>query len=238
MSDDRTRVRLEKIDEDSYSDYINANYIRGFQQNPTYIATQGPTSNTINDFWRMVWQEKTSLICMVTNLIENGEVLCEQYWPEVQKRFKYEFVVVLNAGEVKFDDYVLRTFHVQCGVETREVTHLHYTGAWPNKGVLTCSSSLVSYLERLLAIPTEEGLVVVHGSLGVGRTGVVILCDVCLRRALHDKIINVPAVTIRMREDRGNMVESEHYYLLAHILISGYLREAETQDQFYTEIPY
>jgi len=40
-----------------------------------YIATQGCLKQTVADFWRMVWQEKSSLIVMTTNTVELGKVL-------------------------------------------------------------------------------------------------------------------------------------------------------------------
>ena len=41
----------------------------------TYLATQGPLPNTINDFWLMVWQERSQLILMITHEEEKGRVI-------------------------------------------------------------------------------------------------------------------------------------------------------------------
>ncbi|MED6262625.1 hypothetical protein ATANTOWER_023017 [Ataeniobius toweri] len=74
LRDDHTRVRLQLLDGDPHSDYINANYIDGYHRPRHYIATQGPMQETVRDFWRMVWQENSASIVMVTNLVEVGRV--------------------------------------------------------------------------------------------------------------------------------------------------------------------
>lgn len=39
-----------------------------------YIATQGPLPETIEDFWQMVWEQKTPIIVMLTRVDEGGRV--------------------------------------------------------------------------------------------------------------------------------------------------------------------
>lgn len=38
------------------------------------LMLRGPMQETVFDFWRMVWQENTAAIVMVTNLVEVGRV--------------------------------------------------------------------------------------------------------------------------------------------------------------------
>ncbi|MCI4393263.1 hypothetical protein PGIGA_G00155310, partial [Pangasianodon gigas] len=77
-----SRVCLQGTKEDDFlSTYINANYLKGYGgQEKVYIATQGPTVNTVGDFWRMVWQERCPIIVMITNIEEKNEK-CTEYWP-------------------------------------------------------------------------------------------------------------------------------------------------------------
>ncbi|KAG7189118.1 hypothetical protein KM043_008691 [Ampulex compressa] len=215
---DENRVVLKKHPDDPYSDYINANYIKGYKKDKCYIATQGPKPNTVIDFWQMIWQEQSLIICMLANVIENGKTKCEQYWPDIGKKKKYGNVTVLNAKHCVFADYTFRTFHLTCGDTTRKVEHLHYT-AWPDHGVPLYTHSVVAYLKKLLATSPGNGPVVVHCSAGVGRTGTIILCDICLRRAAAEGVVDVFAETELIRSQRANMVDNKRQYLLAHLAL-------------------
>ncbi|XP_053977491.1 uncharacterized protein LOC128875697 [Hylaeus volcanicus] len=215
---DENRVILNKLSDDPHSDYINANYIKGYKKEKCYIATQGPKATTVIDFWRMIWQEETLIICMVANTVENGKAKCEQYWPDILKKKKYGDLLVFNAKHTVFADYTFRTFHVTCGNDTRKIEHLHYT-AWPDHGVPLSTHSVVTYLKKLLATSPGNGPVVVHCSAGVGRTGTIILCDICLRRAAAEGVVDVYAETMSIRSQRANMVDTKQQYLLAHLTL-------------------
>ncbi|ELT91843.1 hypothetical protein CAPTEDRAFT_104956, partial [Capitella teleta] len=63
---DFNRVKLEKIEGQPLSDYINASHVK--------VGLRSPTPDTLTDFWRMVWEQKVERIAMLTNLVENGVV--------------------------------------------------------------------------------------------------------------------------------------------------------------------
>ena len=56
------------------SNYINANFVDGYAKSCAYIATQAPLMQTLADFWRMVWETKSRIVIMLTNLNERGRV--------------------------------------------------------------------------------------------------------------------------------------------------------------------
>eukprot|EP00121_Abeoforma_whisleri_P015041 Awhi_evm1s13868 len=46
-----------------------------------YIAAQGPLSNTIGDFWQMVYENDSKIIINTTALVEKERNKSVLYWP-------------------------------------------------------------------------------------------------------------------------------------------------------------
>ena len=80
---------------------------------PSYIASQGPMSNTINDFWLMIWNESVSCVVMITKLIERNKNKCELYIPEqISQSIAYDDIVVTVKQINYFQDYEVRQLNV------------------------------------------------------------------------------------------------------------------------------
>ncbi|XP_030637073.1 receptor-type tyrosine-protein phosphatase kappa [Chanos chanos] len=213
---DHSRVILQPMEDDGSSDYINANYIDGYQRPSHYIATQGPVHETVYDFWRMIWQEQSACIVMVTNLVEVGRVKCYKYWPddaEVYGDFKVTFVEVEPLAE-----YVVRTFTLERRGfnELREVKQFHFTG-WPDHGVPYHATGLLSFIRRVkMSNPPSAGPIVVHCSAGAGRTGCYIVIDIMLDMAEREGVVDIYNCVKALRSRRINMVQTEEQYIFIH----------------------
>lgn len=68
-----------------------------------------------------------------------------------------------------------------------QIEHLHYT-SWPDHNVPKYAHSVIAYVRKLQTLPVGHGPIIVHCSAGVGRTGTIILCDICSRQALAEGV--------------------------------------------------
>ncbi|CAB3387660.1 Hypothetical predicted protein, partial [Cloeon dipterum] len=215
---DSSRVKLELLPGDENSDYINANYVDAYERPKAYIAGQGPTANTLDDFWRMVWQEKVSLIVMVTNLVEGGKKKCEKYWPDNNQEKRHGRICVRTVNEEINADFVKRALSVSCDNNNRIVQQLHYT-SWPDHGVPLYPQSMASFVEKLIQREGQNHPMFVHCSAGVGRTGTVILIDACIRMVRSHGRMDIINIFTRMRSQRANLVDNWNQYEFAHLVL-------------------
>uniref|UniRef100_H2Y7M9 protein-tyrosine-phosphatase n=1 Tax=Ciona savignyi TaxID=51511 RepID=H2Y7M9_CIOSA len=235
---DHTRVILKDADQSvPGSDYINANYIRvnceeasGMMKRKTYISTQGCLSNTITDFWKMVYQENSRIIVMTTKEVERGRNKCVRYWPAEGEVRQFDQYSVTGVKETDYRDYTLREFKLMKNSEPnndRVVCHYHFK-VWPDHGVPSDPGGVLNFLhdinERYKNI--SSGPVVVHCSAGIGRSGTFIGIDIILdvigQQGL-DCEIDIQRTIQMVRGQRSGMVQTEAQYQFVYLAVKQHI---------------
>ncbi|EDV23316.1 uncharacterized protein TRIADDRAFT_27501 [Trichoplax adhaerens] len=233
---DYSRVVLQEKDDIPGSDYINASYIQGHKKENAYIACQGtPLEDTVNDFWRMIWEQNSSSIIMISNS-ESGRQRQNyvQYWPGQ---------VITHYG----DDGSISMFYTVCQFivinigfylqytngesMSRKIRHFHFL-AWPDHGVPERLKPFILFLKRVKALSEkDEGPMIVHCGAGIGRTGTFICINILLNRLLDDKILDVYSCVTLLRSQRASVVQTWEQYKFIHDILVEWIFSGETEVQ-------
>uniref|UniRef100_A0A671L518 Receptor-type tyrosine-protein phosphatase epsilon n=1 Tax=Sinocyclocheilus anshuiensis TaxID=1608454 RepID=A0A671L518_9TELE len=230
---DHSRVILTPIDEVPCSDYINASYIDGYTDKNKFIAAQGPKQDTVADFWRIIWEQKSATIVMLTNLKERKEDKCHQYWPD-QGCWTYGNVRVAVEDFTALVDYTIRKFCVQYQASDgtkmpRLVTQLHFT-SWPDFGVPFSPIGMLKFLKKVKQVnPSYAGPIVVHCSAGVGRTGTFIVIDALIDMMYAEKMVDVFGFVSRIREQRSQLIQTDLQYSFVYQALLEYFLYGDTE---------
>ncbi|KAL1469545.1 hypothetical protein MTO96_024925 [Rhipicephalus appendiculatus] len=213
---DHSRVKLLPTDDEDGSDYINANYIPGFNSPREFIVTQGPLHSTRDDMWRMVWEQNCRAIVMLTRCIEKGREKCDHYWPFDTQPVYYGDIQVTILNESQYPDWTISEFKVSRGDQSRIVRHFHFT-TWPDFGVPDPPQTLVKFVRafRERVIPDTKPIVV-HCSAGVGRSGTFIALDRILQGLRKYDTVDIFGIVYEMRRERVWMVQNEQQYICIH----------------------
>ena len=234
---DYSRIRLipTSTEYTKSVDYINASEVYTPGKHRRYIATQGPKDNTVDDFWRMVWDnvssssdDRVTTIIMLTQLVEGRSRKCAQYWPEqVGRHFDIRYrtmtkqditlnVRLVSQTKDSESDAVISTIELSAidgGSDTNPnytIKHMLYKG-WKDMDIPESTDTFLNYFRLYRQLHTSSASPVVHCSAGCGRTGVFIALDYLFTKVpsmTKDEILTDPVfhTVDEIRKWRGNMV--------------------------------
>ena len=212
---DDTRVVLDEVGD---CEYINANYVDAASHSSDlqHICCQGPTKNTVEDMWSMVWQEEVEVIVMLAQVFEGTppRLKCEHYWPEKPgTAIKYGDVTVKAKKPSTKGSLVTTELQVThaSGGSARKVKHLQFL-AWPDHGCPNSPEEFIALLEafkKLVAGSSPNaGRPIVHCSAGVGRTGVLIFVRILEDKLRQGLVPDLKAVLTELRDQRCTLVQT------------------------------
>ncbi|XP_028597056.2 receptor-type tyrosine-protein phosphatase-like N isoform X4 [Podarcis muralis] len=216
---DHARIKLKAESNPSRSDFINASPIIDHDPRmPAYIATQGPPSHTIADFWQMVWENGCTVIVMLSPLVEDGVKQCDRYWPDEGSSLYHIYEVNLVSEHIWCEDFLVRSFYLKNvqSQETRTLTQFHFL-SWPAEGIPTTTRPLLDFRRKVNKCYRGRSCpIVIHCSDGAGRTGTYILIDMVLNRmAKGVKEIDIAATLEHVRDQRPGMVQTKDQFEFA-----------------------
>ncbi|KAF9912639.1 hypothetical protein EC991_010065 [Linnemannia zychae] len=224
---DHTRVKIKELEQGG-DDYINASLLTPPFGRRSYIATQAPLPTTFLDFWKVIWEQNSRVVVMLTREVEMGRIKCHKYWPTAQERLmdlgplRVTFVSEYQPhGSSSVLVRQMRLRHVNSPQEPeRTITQLQYTG-WPDFGVPETPLEVLQLIaladsHNMPDSPSSAGPMVVHCSAGCGRTGAFCVIDSVLselkhrpesilcERSGHGHIRHQPALGMKFRASLPN----------------------------------
>ncbi|XP_048463095.1 receptor-type tyrosine-protein phosphatase eta [Rhincodon typus] len=238
---DASRVKLS-VTADPSSDYINANFMPGYNSKKEFIAAQGPLMNTVSDFWRMIWEHYVPAIVMLTKCVEQGRAKCEQYWP-TERPLIFEDKIVTLTSEIVLQDWTIRDFTIvkDKSGDKRALRHFHFTG-WPDHGVPSTTGVLIEFRNLVRQYINQypmSGPTVVHCSAGVGRTGTFISIDRMIYQIDIKRQVDIWGIVYELRMNRPLMVQTESQYVFLNQCAMEYIKASKqkSDDIIYQNTP-
>ncbi|KAM4748333.1 tyrosine-protein phosphatase non-receptor type 12 [Rhinophrynus dorsalis] len=221
---DHSRVRLALKIPPHESDYINANFIKGVHGPKAYIATQGPLSNTVIDFWRMIWEYNIVIIVMACREFEMGRKKCERYFPSYgEQPLTFGPFHISCEAEQSRTDYFVRTLLLEFQNESRRINQFHYVN-WPDHDVPSSFDSILDMISLMRDYqPHEDVPICIHCSAGCGRTGAICAIDYTwnlLKAGRIPEEFNIFNLIQEMRTQRHSAVQTKEQYELVHRAIA------------------
>ncbi|KAG8041583.1 hypothetical protein G9C98_002876 [Cotesia typhae] len=239
---DHSRVILPT--ERNRGNYINANYIDGFEYTKKFICGEAPTRHTCYDFYRILWMEQVQIIVMLTQKKENGREKCYPYWSDAeQSSFRLGKFQITTTNVERLPHYVKSTLVLTDGTgATQTMTHFNFT-AWPDHNVPKNTSEFLNFVLEVRQCQSElyqnslqighkrsqPPPIVVHCNAGLGRTPCFCVVDISISKFNQTQTVSIPSVVSNIPQQRSHSLFNPFQYFFCYEAVKLYLASANTK---------
>ncbi|XP_077969700.1 uncharacterized protein LOC120330702 isoform X2 [Styela clava] len=230
---DHNGVFIQMNPTDKCVPYYNASNITSYYPTDIFIAAQTPTSEGTEAFWRMILDNKVS---MIVSLCEKNEEADYCFWPDKARERKYGHVSVKTTKETSSMGCTEREFSVSLKEKKTTVSQIHY-GQWSeqvnpaNSGtVLEIIASVEKHHQTLSN--SENKTTLVHCSDGSGRTGTFCAISNLIERLKNENRVDVFRTVKDLRDQRPMMVRTVGQYEFCYQAVSDFLQSFDLYGNF------
>ncbi|KAL5015070.1 hypothetical protein ScPMuIL_009340 [Solemya velum] len=207
------------------SDYINATYLQGYYKTNEFIVTQHPTEETIEDFWRMVWDQNSSAIMLLSH-VDNEEY--KQFWPDKDSDVEVDtgdFNLSFREEEHKLN-YITRDFLLESNQDDYILmTRIVSSNYWPESCSPIHTVFELIHTVRELHKQNDRGPVIVVDKFGGVEAGTFCALWSLYDQLEHDKAIDIYHLTKLYHLKRPGVIGSQADYLFLYQAVEGYCRD-------------
>ncbi|KAL6738692.1 hypothetical protein Aduo_012213 [Ancylostoma duodenale] len=216
---DATRVRLKARCEND--DYIHANWIT-MPDNQKYICTQGPVAESVEDFWHMIFTERSNVVVMLCNFVEGSHEKCYPYFAsEPNLPVAFGKMLTVTVKECYEPDPTGTIQHKLIEIDVLgTVAKVHHIASldWPDHTAPSSPLPAVTML-KLARMLSAGRPITVHCSAGIGRTATFVGIDYASQKIRKDSNTSMTDVLKELRHQRLHAIQSPIQYTFLHICI-------------------
>ena len=228
---------------------VNASWMNIINEK-SFIASQAPNDNTLNDFWQMCFDYNVTHILMLCKEIEENKKKCSNYW---SANSKFRDFIVTNCEMMEQDNIIERKrITVTCIKEKTKMPktfeHMQFK-EWPDHSTPNIHNYVMIFEKLFKFIDDARGEsynkkinnpIVIHCSAGIGRTGVFLtlyaLCNE-IKKQIHSEysddvlIFNIFNFVRKLKEMRMFSVENINQYNFIYKFLEQYLVEKNIKQE-------
>ncbi|KAK4468096.1 hypothetical protein MN116_008266, partial [Schistosoma mekongi] len=231
---DANRVVLRAVRGVEGSDYINASYIDGYKSRAGYIATQAPLMNTLEDFWRMIWESGSCLIVKLDSTLASNELKfidSPTYWPNLQSA-RHGFLVIDPIAIYTMPAYIMRELRLTDTRDGSTRTVRQFDASSTADALIhlerqTSMLELISQVHKTKEHFGIDGPITVHCNWGSGLTGVFLTISLILERMRYEGVVDMFQTVKLLRWQRSGLVQTVSEYAFCYATALEYLESFE-----------